>query len=249
MNAAREVERISLWIRERATEAGVKGLVLGLSGGVDSAVVAGLAERAMPGKVRGYILPCHSQPLDAELGQAVGDKFGLTVETFKLDEAFDQLLRVYGAPADLPPGDLASANLKSRLRMITLYYQANRHGCMVLGTGNRSELAVGYFTKWGDGAVDLLPLANSVKREVYELARELGVPQAIIDRPPSGGLWVGQTDEAEMGLRYADIDEFLLTGHVQPDIAAKIAKRIQANEHKRRLPPSPEGRESVSKGE
>lgn len=244
MDAIREIERISAWINERAAEAGIKGLVLGLSGGVDSAVVAGLAARAMPGHVRGYMLPCHSQPLDAELGQAVADKFGLTAETIVLDDAFDTLLRTYGTPVSVAPGDLAAANLKSRLRMVTLYYQANRHNCMVLGTGNRSELAVGYFTKWGDGAVDMLPIAHLVKREVYELARALGVPQAIIDRPPSGGLWVGQIDEQEMGLLYADIDEFLVSGHVAPEMAAKITKRIQANEHKRRLPPSPEGRET-----
>jgi len=123
--------------------------------------------------------------------------------------------------------------------MVALYYQANLRNCLVLGTGNRSEIAVGYFTKWGDGAVDLLPIAGLVKREVYELARYLGVPQAVIERPPTGGLWPGQTDEGEMGLSYAEIDEYLLTGNVPPATAAKIQRRIAANEHKRRMPPSP----------
>lgn len=240
MDAAVQAERLSNWIRGRAAEAGVDGLVLGLSGGVDSAVVAGLAVRAMPGKVHTFILPCHSQPEDARLGQEVASAFGLTAETLALDEAFDALRRTYNAGEAPRSGNLADANLKSRLRMITLYYQANRLNCLVLGTGNRSEIAVGYFTKWGDGAVDLLPLAGLVKREVYELARYLGVPQAVIDRAPSGGLWPGQTDEAEMGLRYADIDEYLLTGNVPADTAAKIERRIRANEHKRRMPPTPE---------
>lgn len=240
MDATVQAERISSWIRERATGAGVQGLVLGLSGGVDSAVVAGLAVRAMPDKVHTFILPCHSQPEDARLGREVAAAFGLAAETIVLDDAYDTLRRTYGVEEALKPGGLADANLKSRLRMVTLYYQANQRNCMVLGTGNRSEIAVGYFTKWGDGAVDLLPLAGLVKREVYDLARHLGVPQAVIDRPPTGGLWPGQTDEAEMGLRYADIDEYLLTGNVAPDIAAKIQRRIAANEHKRRMPPTPE---------
>lgn len=239
MDAAAQVERISAWIRERAQEAGVQGLVLGLSGGVDSAVVAGLAVRAMPGRVHTFILPCHSQPEDARLARAVAEAFGLEPETIVLDEAYDFLRRVFGVNGAPQPGNLADANLKSRLRMVTLYYQANLRNCLVLGTGNRSEIAVGYFTKWGDGAVDLLPIAGLVKREVYELARCLGVPQAVIERPPTGGLWPGQTDEGEMGLSYAEIDEYLLTGNVPPATAAKIQRRIAANEHKRRMPPSP----------
>lgn len=239
MDAAAQVERISAWIRERAQEAGVQGLVLGLSGGVDSAVVAGLAVRAMPGRVHTFILPCHSQPEDARLARAVAEAFGLEPETIVLDEAYDFLRRVFGVNGAPQPGNLADANLKSRLRMVTLYYQANLRNCLVLGTGNRSEIAVGYFTKWGDGAVDLLPIAGLVKREVYELARYLGVPQAVVERPPTGGLWPGQTDEGEMGLSYAEIDEYLLTGNVPPATAAKIQRRIAANEHKRRMPPSP----------
>ncbi|MGE5561217.1 MAG: NAD(+) synthase [Chloroflexota bacterium] len=240
MDAVQQAGRIVDWLRERVAAAGSQGFVLGLSGGVDSAVVAGLAVRAMPGKVYPYILPCHSQPEDARLAREVAAAFGLEAEQIVLDEPYDVLRRAYGAGGAPAAGDLADANLKSRLRMITLYYQANRRNCLVLGTGNRSEIAVGYFTKWGDGAVDLLPLAGLVKREVYALARHLGVPQAVIDRPPSGGLWPGQTDEAEMGLRYADIDEYLLTGNVPADIAARIARRIAANEHKRRMPLSPE---------
>lgn len=239
MDAAAQVERISAWIRERAQEAGAQGLVLGLSGGVDSAVVAGLAVRAMPGRVHTFILPCHSQPEDARLARAVAETFGLEPQTIVLDDAYDFLRRVLGAEEAPRPGNLADANLKSRLRMVTLYYQANLRNCLVLGTGNRSEIAVGYFTKWGDGAVDLLPIAGLVKREVYALARYLGVPQAVIERPPTGGLWPGQTDEGEMGLTYAEIDEYLLTGNVPPATADRIQRRIAANEHKRRMPPSP----------
>jgi NAD+ synthase len=104
---------------------------------------------------------------------------------------------------------LATANLKPRLRMATLYYYANKLNYLVIGTGNRSELAMGYFTKYGDGGVDLLPLGNLLKTKVRELAKELKVPQEIIDRPPSAGLWHGQTDEGEMGISYAELDNIL----------------------------------------
>ena len=108
------------------------------------------------------------------------------------------------------PGDrLTGANIKPRLRMTTLYAFANHLGYRVVGTGNRSELAIGYFTKWGDGGVDLLPLGNLTKTRVRELARHLGVPQRIIDKPPSAGLWEGQTDESEMGVTYEQLDAYL----------------------------------------
>lgn len=197
-------DRISQWIGERVKEAEAEGIVVGLSGGVDSTTVAALAQHALGGNVLGVLMPCHSQSLDAELAHLAVETFGIETVTVDLGTVYDALL------AALPQGaDLAWANLKARLRMATLYFIANARNHLVAGTGNKSELMVGYFTKYGDGGVDILPLGDLYKSQVWELAREIGVPQAIIDRPPTAGLWPGQTDESEMGIAYADLDAIL----------------------------------------
>ena len=135
---------------------------------------------------------------------------------------------------------LAQSNLKARLRMVTLYYHANRIKYMVVGSGNRSELSIGYFTKWGDGGVDIMPIGNLVKKQVVELAQHLGIPKEIIDKPPSAGLWQGQTDEGEMGLTYQDLDSYLTTGRADAKVKSKIEAIIAINRHKRTLPPVPD---------
>jgi NAD+ synthase len=121
--------------------------------------------------------------------------------------------------------------------MLTLYYFANQLKYMVVGAGNRSELAMGYFTKYGDGGVDILPLGNLVKEQVRELASFLGIPQQIIDKPPSAGLWQGQTDEAELGLSYEELDRYLVSGEVSNELRGKIKSMIAASDHKRLPPP------------
>ena len=136
----------------------------------------------------------------------------------------------------MPDSRLATANLKPRLRMTTLYAFANQLDYRVLGTGNRSELAVGYFTKYGDGGADFLPLGDLVKGEVRDLARYLGVPERIVTKPPSAGLWADQTDEAEMGLTYEELDAYLLTSEASPAVKAKVDAMHAASEHKRALP-------------
>jgi NAD+ synthase len=135
---------------------------------------------------------------------------------------------------------LAQANIKARLRMITLYSYANQLGYMVVGSGNRSELVTGYFTKYGDGGVDILPLGNLVKAQVRELAAYLGVPECIITKPPSAGLWQGQTDESEMGLTYREIDEYLLNDKASDVVRRKLESMFAASEHKRKTPPLPD---------
>ena len=126
--------------------------------------------------------------------------------------------------------------------MATLYYVANSLGYLVAGTGNRSELTIGYFTKYGDGGVDVLPIGHLLKSQVRTLAKELGVPQAIIEKVPSAGLWLGQTDEAEMGFSYADLERYLTDGPegVSPALALRLERTIRATEHKRSLPPTPD---------
>lgn len=247
-------ERIAAWLRARVNEAGAQGLVVGLSGGVDSAVVARLAQMAMPGHVVGVVMPCHSDPADERDAAALAKHFDIPFVRVDLAPAYDQLVSLgKSALAALPSGfhqekpadDLRArvplANIKPRLRMTTLYFVANNLNYLVAGTGNRSEIAIGYYTKYGDGGVDLLPLADLVKSEVRAVGREIGVPDAIVDRTPSAGLWLGQTDEGEMGFTYADLEKYLKQGAdaVAPAVAMKIERLARASEHKRHLPPSP----------
>jgi NAD+ synthase len=239
--------QIANWMESQVELAGSAGITVGLSGGVDSACVAGLAQKATPDAVVGVLMPCHSDPLDLEHGQLVADTFGIETVTVNLTPIYDSLLTALPTPADEQKvaGDrrMAEANLKPRLRMTTLYYIANLHNYLVAGTGNKSELLVGYFTKHGDGGADMLPLGDLYKREVYRLARDLGVPQPILERPPSAGLWVGQTDEEEMGLSYDTLERALITlsiggdhGVPQPTLA-RVRQMMQDSEHKRALPP------------
>jgi NAD+ synthase len=160
-----------------------------------------------------------------------------------LQRALDDLPSEMTAPARIG-GDASRvpmANIRSRLRMTTLYYLSNSLNYLVAGTGNRSELTIGYFTKHGDGGVDVLPIGHLFKSDVRQLARDLGIPQAIIDKPPSAGLWLGQTDEAEMGFAYADLENYLSRGPegVSPALALRLERSIRASEHKRAMPPTP----------
>ena len=230
--------RLIDWLRDKGREAGAKGAVVGMSGGIDSSVVAVLCKRAFPDSVLGLLIPCHSISEDMEHARLVADKFGIPTEMVSIDAAYDSL--VAAMPADTGPGrKLAEANLKPRLRMATIYFYANRLNYLVVGSSNRCELGVGYFTKYGDGGVDVMPLANLVKGEVQDLARHLGIPQVIIDKPPSAGLWAGQTDEQEMGLTYEQLDAYFTTGRAPDEVRRKIEERIARNAHKRTVPPLP----------
>jgi NAD+ synthase len=233
-------QQIADWLAERLALAGADGFVFGLSGGVDSATTAALAVRAVGAEsVLGAILPCHSQPLDAHLAQSVADSFDMPTVVVNLDDAFDALIE------NVPPTEhrLAAANIKPRLRMIVLYYLAQANDYLVLGSGNRTELMVGYFTKYGDGGADLLPLGDFYKTEVWELARKLGVPREVVERPPSAGLWPGQTDEAELGITYRELDrvlEAIASGDTE-DVTTSSLKRVEtmiaSSAHKRAMPP------------
>ncbi len=155
-----------------------------------------------------------------------------------LDSVFDALLKVLpDDKVDPHISRLAQANIKARLRMLTLYYFANRLKYMVAGSGNRDELSVGYFTKYGDGGVDIQPLGNLLKGQLRELAKFLGIPEPIINKPPSAGLWEGQTDEEELGLSYDELDLYLASGEVSVVLKKRIEAMIAASEHKRQPPP------------
>lgn len=226
------------WLRDKAREADAKGLVFGMSGGIDSSVVAVLCKQALPSAALGVLMPCHSMAEDMEHARLVGDKFGISTETVNIDVAYDALVSVL--PGDVNSSSrLAQSNIKPRLRMATIYYFANRLGYLVVGSSNRCELGVGYFSKYGDGGVDVMPLGNLVKGQVRELARHLAIPRVIIDKPPSAGLWEGQTDEQEMGLTYDELDTYFTTGKASDDIRHRIEERISRNAHKRTAPPIP----------
>jgi len=230
-------DHLTAWIHDQVSASGGAGAVFGLSGGIDSAVVAALARRAFPHHTLGVLMPCHSASRDAEDAMLVAHHFGVPTSTVDLAGVYDLLLaQLASCCSDMGMSRMTDANLKPRLRMTTLYAFANQLDYRVLGTGNRAELTVGYFTKFGDGGCDLLPLGSLVKGEVRELARELGVPAAVIDKPPSAGLWADQTDEGEMGLTYEELDAYVLTGAASPAVKAKVDAMNAASEHKRALP-------------
>jgi len=210
------------WIKEVVLAAGSEGVVLGMSGGLDSSVVAALCQRAFPGSTVGVIMPCHSDALDEEHARLVADKFHISTRTVVVDDVFDALIAALRGETRSAVPKLAESNIKPRLRMTILYYFANQLGYLVAGTSNKSEISVGYFTKHGDNGVDLLPLGNLVKSQVRDLALHLGIPQEIIDKPPSAGLWKGQSDEAELGLTYSDIDRYLVSGEARGEVKVKI---------------------------
>lgn len=198
-------KKIVNWIRRNIKESGCDGIVLGLSGGVDSSSVAALSKQAV-GKARvlTLILPCHSKEEDLQDAKLVAKLIGTKTKILDLSNIYDSLIKI------LPKANrIAQANLKSRLRMLVLYYFANKLNYLVCGTGNKSELMVGYFTKHGDGANDILPLGDLLKTQVVQLAEELHIPKRIINKPPTAGLWSGQTDEGEMGITYTELDDIL----------------------------------------
>lgn len=231
-------KKIIFWMRKQLKNSGAKGIVLGLSGGVDSAVVAALAKEALgKGRVLALILPCHSQVQDIKDARLVAKQLDIKTKTVDLSDIYDNLIKI------LPKaGSIAQANLKPRLRMLVLYYFANKLNYLVCGTGNKSEIIIGYFTKHGDGATDILPIGDLLKRDVRKLAKQLSIPARIITKPPTAGLWPGQTDEGEMGITYSELDEILerLENKKRQILPKKKIDKVRGmigrSEHKRQGP-------------
>ena len=234
------VQKLCVWMEDKVIEAKAKGIVFGLSGGLDSAVVAALSIRIFPQNTLAIIIPCHS--LEADINDALDfiDKFNIPCKIINLSKVYDSLIHLLNDKEKEESFKLAEANIKPRLRMTTLYYFANELNYLVVGTGNKSELMIGYFTKYGDGGVDILPLGNLVKSQVRELAKHLGIPKKIINKPPSAGLWEGQTDEKEIGISYEQLDKYLRTGRSSNKIIEKkIQDKITKSAHKRTTPEKP----------
>jgi len=243
------INRLVSFIKEKTEEAKAKGVVIGISGGVDSATVAYLATKAL-GKERvlGLILPYYiNQDVDDAL--LVCKELGIEHKLINIKEIVDQFEKSIGFELDR----VSKGNLMSRTRMVILYAYANSKNYLVLGTSNKSEFLTGYFTKWGDAASDYAPLINLYKTEVWEIAKRIGVPERIITKKPSAGLWEGQSDEDDLGISYKLLDEILYRlvdlkmekNKIAEELNVPMEKveyveyLIKKSEHKRRLPVGP----------
>ena len=232
------INQIAKWIVVKVKEAGLRGAVVGMSGGIDSSVTVALCQKALGENVLGAILPCESSPTDAKDAAKVAALCGVQTEVVNLEKIYALLLK------SLPAGsELAAANLKPRLRMMCLYYLAALNSSLVVGSGNKSELMVGYFTKYGDGGADLLPLGGLYKTKVRKLAYDLNLPEDIIKKPPSAGLWKEQTDEGELGITYEMLDHTLMaieaqeTKDINSDVLTHVQKLTKQASHKLNMPP------------
>lgn len=230
----KEFENRVAFVKELLAESGAKGIVYGNSGGKDSALVGIICKAACDNTV-GLIMPCSSRrnyELDAKDGETVAKQFNIETRTIDLTPVKEAMLTQLGSVTEV--SKMADVNIAPRLRMTTLYAVAASEGRLVAGTGNRSEAYVGYFTKWGDGAHDFNPIGDLTVTEIFEFLSYLNAPSCIIDKAPSAGLFDGQTDEQEMGFKYADLDEFLLTGHTNEKAMAIIDRMHRGSEHKRK---------------
>ncbi|NLY20953.1 MAG: NAD(+) synthase [Tissierellia bacterium] len=226
------ISELVSWLKDSVNNAGAKGIVFGLSGGIDSAVLAGISKLAFPNTTLGIIMPSHSNPNDEVDGLSVAECFEIKTEKVDLTSVYDTLIDSSFDSSN----DMAKSNIKPRLRMTTLYYYAQSNNYLVCSGSNKSEFYLGYFTKHGDSGTDLLPLIDFTKSEIYELARLLKVPAQIIEKPPSAGLWEGQTDEDEMGFSYKVLEDYFDGREVPEKIRNKIENMHRISEHKRNYP-------------
>lgn len=271
-----EAECVS-FIRSAVDDAGVQGVVVALSGGIDSTTTATLAVEALGKRsVNGLVLPSEtSDESNIDDAQRAAFDLGIDFRTVDIQPVVDAVTETMRfdhwfqrAVADGGPGSgrarnstdshgeykRAVGNATARARMLATYFEANLHDRLVLGTGNRTELSLGYFTKYGDGGADILPLGDLYKTEVRRLAEHLDVPERIIDKQPTAGLWDGQTDSDELGASYGTIDAILrklldegcsvsqiaAELGVEENLVVRFAEMYRDAAHKRGTPPTPD---------
>lgn len=234
----KQKNKIINFIRKKASN---RPVVLGLSGGIDSAVVAYLAVLALgKSKVYGVIMPSKTNSKeDLKLAILIANLLEIEYEIIDLEKILDSYLN----NCDYFNTKINIGNLKARIRMNLLYGLAGASKSFVLGTGNKSEISIGYFTKYGDAGCDFLPIGDLYKTQVRELAKQLNIPQAIIKRQPTAGLWIGQTDEKELGITYELLDKILFAienkkslKKFDPIDVELVYKYIKRSEHKRKMP-------------
>jgi len=244
------LNRILSFLREKLSETGLEGLVIGLSGGVDSSVTAAIAVKALGSeKVHGLILPDSRTTPREDIDDAIelAEKLNIKYHLITIDNIYDTIMNTIPFYKE---NDIANGNVRARIRMIILYYYANVNNLLVCGTGDKSEILLGYFTKYGDGGVDMLPIGDLYKTQVRIMGKRLGLPEKIYLKPSSPRLWPGQTAENELGISYEiidtvlyyfidqryDIDRINIETGIPKDLVNKIIDRVFKNEHKRMTP-------------
>ena len=228
---------IEKFLQEYLEQSHCKGYVLGLSGGVDSSLVAAIARKAVgKDKLHCYAIDIDSNKADVEDAKKVAEELDVNLVVINLSDTYHSYLKSLKGEEFVR---LTKSNLKVRMRMVALFAYAQEHSSLVLGTDNMDERYVGYFTKYGDGAADLLPIVYLTKGEVREAAKLYGLSSVLAERVPSAGLFEGQTDETEMGISYKDLDAFLLGKKVEKDVEERILRLHKISEHKRLEIPTP----------
>lgn len=229
-NVKQYCDEIGEWIKTNVENAKANGVVLGMSSGVDCSTVARLCQNA--GINTHLVLMPYGEDMNNSKSyqdaMELINKFEFDYHIFDIKPAVDSIQipsdSNFLENANTTNIELSKANIRPRVRMTYLYQYAQINNLLVIGTGNLSECTVGYFTKWGDGACDINPMRFITKREVYILAKYLQVPECIINKKPSAGLWEGQTDEEELGIKYEQIDEFILNGTSGDEEVDKVIK-------------------------
>lgn len=250
------IDAIAQFIRSSIDNAGREQAVVALSGGIDSALTAAVAVRALgPDRLVTHTLPDGRITPSDDVADAhrLAEHLNVRCREISIGPPLEGLASS-AHDAGIEGNPNAWGNAKARLRMIVNYLVADEENGLVLGTGNRSEILIGYYTKYGDAGVDLLPLGQLYKAQVRQLARHLQLPDAIVDKAPSAGLWQGQTDEGELGMAYDELDRILIclrdqglsveetaeTLGSEPTKVARAADMIRISAHKRAMPPMPE---------
>lgn len=230
------LDQIINWIKEEVKKANCSGVAVGISGGIDSALVAYLAKKAFPNDSIGILIPINKKrQFDLEDGLELVKKLDLDYKVIDLSHEYQSMIDKMNVQLDLTKG-----NMQARLRMTTIYAFAQERKYLVLGTDNKAEYDLGYFTKWGDGGCDLLPIVNLYKSEVFEYAKKVGIPINIINKPPSAGLWDDQSDEKELGFTYDDYEQYDKNLLTDQQLIEKIKLQISKTNHKRiEIPKAP----------
>lgn len=229
----KELDRIVRWIQKQVIKAKAQGVIVGISGGIDSALVAYLAKEAFPFNSLGVLIPINpDRAFDLEDGLELTYKLGLKYRIINFEQEYQLIKAKFNLDHNLING-----NLQARMRMMAIYALAQEHNYLVLGTDNKAEYDLGYFTKYGDGGCDLLPISHLFKSQVFEYAKAVGIPKAILNKTPSAGLWADQSDEQELGFSYNDYESFC-KGQLDDDqIKTKIINQIKKTDHKRQAVP------------
>lgn len=246
-NIEQETNNVVNWLKESFEKSGAKGAVLGMSGGIDCSVVSRLLQLANIPTLLVMMPYGESMNLagDNKDAMALIEKFNFDYLTVDITDTVNTLIKTIDINSSIESStamtvkgnnialqQMAMDNIKPRVRMTTLYTIAQSMGYLVVGTGNLSEITMGYFTKWGDGASDINPLANFTKTQVRILGKYLELPDRIITKAPSANLWQGQTDEDEMGITYYDLDRYILTKEGSDEVKSKVENTNRKIQHK-----------------